>query len=146
MIGHNHPSRKRKGAMIESAVKYIESIPDEMIGTLTAEDVAAELDTNLEQLSIICKKVKKITLPGFIRRERLHRAFFNLDDRRITSIPQLSKLLKFASVKKFEKEFEKYYGLPPTRFQELKEKVMALNAKQGYKPLEEVAQQLREIV
>ena len=135
----------KDGMIIHEAVTYIEAIQDEKIATLTPEAVATALNMNLNYLSDLFRNIEKISLPDFIRRERLHRAFFLLDEGRVTSISELAKLLRFAD-EEFEKEFERYYRVKPGMFQYLKKIIIFLNKIQGTKPLEEIVCQLKEIL
>lgn len=138
-------SRKSKASMVARAVKYILSANLEKIKTLTAEDVAAEVDKNLMFLSFIFRIVQKISIANFILREKLYRAYEILENDQEISILKLSDKLGFPEAELFEEEFEKYYAIKPILFQELKGRKKNFGKKK-IKSFNTLFEQLREVV
>jgi len=111
--------RKKTVTAIERAAEYIVSIKHEKIKTLTAEDVAAEVDKNLMFLSFVFKIEKKLSIANFIHREKLHRAYEILRKDQDISTLELSEKLGFTDAEVFEEEFEKQHAIKPVRFQNI---------------------------
>ena len=106
----------------EPAVVYILSRKDEDIRNLNAEGVAAAIQTNLDQLTPVFEKDQKISIPDFIEREKMHRAYFILHKGIDAAIPELSKRFGFASTAEFEKKFEEYVCVKPGKYKEFAKK------------------------
>ena len=138
--------------MIERAVEYILSMGDETIGNLTAADVAAKVEKNLRFFSLVFVIVQKISIANFIHREKLHRAYYILENDYDISILKLAENLGFTEAEVFEAEFEKYYAITPVKFQDLREKNRDSDEtkykprKNNFKRLDEFFEQRRDIV
>jgi AraC-like DNA-binding protein len=120
--GWENMSRKKvleKENLTEPAIAYILTRKDEDIRNLKAEDLAASLKIDLDQLSALFEKEQKISIPVFIEREKICRAYFVLHKGLDIAIPELSERLGFASSALFEKSFEKYIFIKPGKYKEL---------------------------
>jgi AraC-like DNA-binding protein len=106
----------------QKAVEYILAITDNEIKNLTANDVAAAINKNIFLLSKTFKKVQKISLSEFIKREKIQRAFYILNTDRKISIIDLSERLGFAAPGQFEKEFQDYFCINPGDYQKIRKK------------------------
>ena len=123
VIEHNYKGGKeKKESLVEQAVAYIIPLKDEDIRNLTAGGVAAAIQTDLKQLAPAFEKDQKISIPGFIEREKLYRAYFALNKGIDIAIPELSERLGFASVAEFEKEFENYIFVKPDKYKKFVKK------------------------
>ncbi|MFC2155933.1 hypothetical protein ACFLRB_05545 [Acidobacteriota bacterium] len=123
IIEHDYKEGKeKKESLIEQAVAYIIPLKDEEIRNLTAEGVAAAIQTDLKQLAPAFEKDQKISIPGFIKREKVYRAYFALNKGIDIAIPELSERLGFASIDEFEKEFENNIFVKPGEYKEFVKK------------------------
>ena len=111
-------------SLVERAVAYIFSLRNEEIRILTAEDLAAAIQTGLNELAPVFEKDQKISIPGFIKREKVYRAYFILHKGIDISIPELSERLGFASTAEFEEAFETYILVKPGKYKEIVRKKM----------------------
>lgn len=109
-----------KSSIAERAVSLILSISNEGIKHLKIDDIAEALNKNKKWLALIFKREQKISIPAFIRREKLHRAFYILDKDFSISIPDLSEKLGFISPSQFEKAFDEYHCILPGKYQAIK--------------------------
>ena len=124
-LDHNYKERKEeKESLIEKAIAYIIPLKDEEIRNLTAGDVAAAIQTGLDELAPVFEKDQKISIPGFIKREKVYRAYFALNKGIDIAVPELSERLGFASVAEFEEAFETYILVKPGKYKEIVRKKM----------------------
>jgi AraC-like DNA-binding protein len=122
-IKHAYKETKKKRENItDQAVAFILSGKDEEIRNLTAGDVAAAIQSGLKQLAPVFEKEQKISLPGFIEREKIYRAYFLLNKGMDIAIPELSERLGFASTSDFEKKFEEYVFVKPGEYKKFVKK------------------------
>ena len=92
--------------------------------------MAAAIQTDLKQLAPAFEKEQKISIPGFIKREKLYRAYFFLNKEIDIAIPELSKQLGFASTAEFENEFKNYVFVKPEEYKEFVKKKKARESAQ----------------
>ena len=138
-LDHNYKKGKEKiESLVERAVAYIFSLRDEEIRKLTAEGVAVAIQTGLDQLDPVFEKDQKISIPVFIEREKVYRAYFTINKLLDVEIPELSEQLGFASTAEFEEAFETYILVKPGKYKEIvkKRKTGELEP-QSTEPLEE---------
>ena len=105
--------------LTEQAASYIFSLRDEELQNLDSRDVAAAIQTDLNQLVPVFEKDQKTSIPNFIEREKVYRAYFLLNKGIDITIPELAKRLGFATIVEFEKSFEKYICIKPGKYKEL---------------------------
>lgn len=113
----------RRKKVSDLAVEYILTRNLEDLKELTIEKIAKAIGVNRLYLSLIFMIDQRITIPGFIMREKLHEAFFIIEKDKKKSIEELSKELGFLKVEDFDVEFEKYYAIKPVRFREIRNEI-----------------------
>jgi AraC-like DNA-binding protein len=111
--------RKRWEKMTDSAVVYILNLPDEGMKNLSDEKVAAAVCINKASLSKAFRHTLRISLTGFIKRERLYRALFTLETEPQMKINDLADRLGFSLNGGFEKEFEAFFLITPQKYKKL---------------------------
>ena len=114
----NRINVKKTPDYVKRAIEFIISRKDEEIKNLKPKDVAKAVNININLLSSLFEQKQNISISGFIRREKIHIAYFTLEKNQDVLIPELSERLGFKTLQKFEKEFEKYYDVSPGRFKE----------------------------
>jgi len=102
----------------QRAVDLILTMTEKEIKDLKPEDVAKAVNIDIDKLSRLFKKKQKMSLSAFIRREKLHTAYFIIEKNQDVLIPELSKRLGFKTPRIFENHFKKYYAALPGKFKE----------------------------
>jgi AraC-like DNA-binding protein len=113
----------KKRTIAERAVEEILSTSNEGIKNLDSKEIAAVLKVNKILLSRLFRKDQKMSITGFIQREKIHRAFFIIEKDFSISIPELSERLGFGSPGQFEKAFFDYFCVLPGKYQALKKEL-----------------------
>jgi len=111
---------KKKRDISEQAVEFILSQKTEELKNLTEEKISRIIGIELSHLSRRFSKDQKITIPGFILREKLYRAYFILNKGPEKTVDSLSRELGFLQVEDFSNEFEKFFAITPDRYRDLK--------------------------
>ena len=109
-----------KSSIAERAAEFIILHDTEGLKLLKIDDIAEALSKNKKWLALLFKIEQKISIPAFIKREKLHRAFYILEKDFSIPIPELSKILGFASPGQFEKAFDDFFCILPEKYQALK--------------------------
>lgn len=112
--------RKKKNS--ERVVEFILTRKIEDLKDLTVGKVAKSIGVNRFYLSLKFIIDQKITLPKFILREKMHEAYFILEENKKRSVDELSEELGFSKVEDFNIEFEKYFAIAPKKYRDLREK------------------------
>jgi AraC-like DNA-binding protein len=113
----------KKKTISERAVEYILTRNLADLKGLTAEKIAESICVNRFYLSLIFMIDRKITITGFIKREKLHEAYFILEEDSKKSIDELSKELGFLKVEDFDVEFEKYFAVNPGKLKAIRKNI-----------------------
>lgn len=111
-----------KLTIAERAVEFILTISAEGLKHLTIDDISEALKTNKKWLALLFKREQKISIPAFIKKEKLHRASYILEKDFTISIPELSEKLGFDSPYQFEKAFDDFFCILPGKYQALRKK------------------------
>jgi AraC-like DNA-binding protein len=101
------------------AVEFILSLKTEELKSLTEEKISQTIGIELSDLSPRFKIDQKMTIPGFILREKLYRAYFLIKKGSDKTIDALSRELGFLQVEDFSNEFEKFFAITPDRYRDL---------------------------
>lgn len=108
--------------MADAAVVVILNCPDEGVKDLSADNVSAAVQSQQSLLDKAFRRTLRISLTGFIKREKLYRALFALETEPLITIEDLAKRLGFTAGKAFEKEFEGFFLVAPQKYKELVKK------------------------
>jgi AraC-like DNA-binding protein len=109
----------------EKAVEFILSRKTDELGKLTEEKIAQSIGTKISNLSCSFKVDQKITIPDFILREKLYRAYLILREGSKKTIAELSDELGFVKVEDFNIEFENYFAITPKNYKDLRRNLCA---------------------
>lgn len=112
-----------KKKVSECAVEYILTRDLDDLKELTVEKIAKNIGINKLYLSLMFIIDQRITIPGFIVREKLHEAYFILEGCKKKKVVELSKELGFQDTEEFNMEFEKYFAIKPEEFKDIKSKI-----------------------
>ena len=115
----NTGKSKKWEKMTDAAVVYILNLPDEGMKDLSAESAAAAVRLDKCSLTKAFRRILRISLTGFIKREKLYRALFTLETESHIRIGDLAKRLGFAARDGFEREFEDFFLIAPQKYKEL---------------------------
>ena len=112
--------KMKEGEISEKAVEIILTCRVEDLQNLTNTEIAKLIGVNRQLLNRSFKSDQGITLPDFILREKIQRAYFFLIENPGISIAGLSGKLGFPNVEDFYNEFEKYFAINPGKFRAIK--------------------------
>lgn len=116
-------SSKRKSLqeknITENAAAYILSITDHEIKRLRGKDTAEALHIERDLLNGLFKKNLRLSLAGFIQREKLYRAISALENEPDISIKSLAERLGFPTLHDFKKAFAALILMSPGRYKKL---------------------------
>ena len=104
----------------DRAVEFILTRRIEELKNLTVEKIAQRIGVNRFYLSLSFLIGRKISLPNFILREKMHEAFFILEKDQRIPLDELSRKLGFMRFEDFNMEFEKYFAISPGRFRDIR--------------------------
>lgn len=107
----------------EIAVEFILSQNTGELKNLTEDIVAKSIGVNSSCLSRKFERIQKMTIPDFILREKLYRAYFILKEGSDKTIDLLSTELGFLKIEDFNIEFEKYFAITPKSYMDLRRNV-----------------------
>ena len=108
---------KEKVTDSDRAACFIVSRRIEQLKTLRPIDVAFELNVNINRLSYIFKKERKISLSNFIEKARLNESVLIINKNPDISIEELCKTVGF-SKKKLNNLFERNYFVGVEKYKE----------------------------
>jgi AraC-like DNA-binding protein len=104
----------------EQAIVFILTRNNDELKNLTEVEIANNIGVDSFLLSNRFKKDQKISLPDFILREKLYRAYFILRKNDEKSVDELSRELGFSNVDDFDSEFEKFFAISPNVYKEIR--------------------------
>jgi AraC-like DNA-binding protein len=104
----------------DQVVEYILTRNIDELGTLSQEKIADILGKDPTYLEGEFKRSQKISIPGFILREKMHRTVFLLEKQEDINFQELSRKLGFITVDHFVREFKNYLAIDPHKYKELK--------------------------
>lgn len=110
----------KKKKLSERAVDFILSLETEELKNLTELKVAKRIGANRSYLSHSFKSNQNISLSEFVKREKIHRALFVLENDYEKSIDELSNELGFLRVRDFIMEFKNLVAIEPDKYRELR--------------------------
>jgi AraC-like DNA-binding protein len=102
------------------AVEFILSRELENLGSLTEATIAQSIGVIISYLMRKFKEEHKITLYGFITREKIHTAISILEKHQEVPVDELAEKLGFLKVNRFIREFRDYVGVDPLTYRKLK--------------------------
>lgn len=102
------------------AVEFILSRKLEDLGSLTEASIAQCIGVSISYLLRKFKEEHKITLCGFITREKIHTAISILEKHQEVSVDELAVKLGFLKVSRFIRAFRNYVGVDPLTYRKLK--------------------------
>lgn len=111
IIRTEHFKDAMQGYLIEQVRSYI---LDHLEQKLVVEDIAARFHYSRARLSTIFKATTGMSINEYITSERMHRAKFLLQEKKL-SIAEISELLGY-SPQYFTNKFRKQFGCPPSKF------------------------------
>jgi two-component system response regulator YesN len=104
----------------DQVVRFVMTLPDEMLAGLTVSKLAYHFEIDRSKLSREFKKQKKMTLDKFLTKEKMFRAAFMLVTDENATIKEVSQRLGFCTCDYFIRVFRDYFGTVPGRYKELK--------------------------
>jgi len=113
----------RRKKIPERAVDFILSRKDEDLKGIKVHEVARKIKANRSYLSRAFKKEQRLSITGFISREKVYRALFILDKDQQKPIEELSQELGFPHIEDFILEFKKHIAIDPVRYRDIKKQV-----------------------
>ena len=111
---------KNNSSISDQVAEYILTRNIDELGTLSQEKIADMMGQDLAYLARKFKRSQKISIPGFILREKMHRTVFLLEKEEEINFQELSRKLGFITVDHFVREFKSYLAIDPYRYKELK--------------------------
>lgn len=102
------------------AVEFILTRDISELSTLSLASVASHLKVDSPLLAQEFLKDQKMSMDGFILREKMHRAALILETATLPLIDQLSLSLGFSNTEAFILEFEGYLAVDPAKYWALK--------------------------
>jgi AraC-like DNA-binding protein len=103
-------------SLCSQVVQFILSRDRQELATLDEKKIAGIFGVKRSRLSREFKAAQKVDLDRFILKERLHRAFFMIEEDREVSGRELSVQLGFAQFKSFCREFKNLFLIDPDRY------------------------------
>lgn len=110
----------RRKKIPERAVDFILSSKNEDLRDIKVHEVARKIKANRSYLSRAFKKEQRLSITGFISREKVYRALFILDKDQQKPIEELSQELGFNRIEDFVLEFKKHIAIDPVRYRDIK--------------------------
>jgi AraC-like DNA-binding protein len=100
-------------------VEFILTRKPEELSILTGQKIAAALGLDLLNLTRAFESGQHISLDRFIVREKMYRAFFQIEKNHGITIEELAKKMGFLQTGEFAKEFETLFFIDPGKYKEL---------------------------
>lgn len=101
-------------------VKFVLTRKDEELARLDEKKVAEIFCVELSKLKQAFKNDMNLSINKFIKREKVYRAVFAIEQNRVISTQSLSKKLGFPRLSHFSREFKKMMLIDPDRYIHLK--------------------------
>jgi len=103
----------------DRVVEYVLSRKINELGTLTVENIAANLKINRSHLSRTFKNEKNFTIEEFVFKIKIIRAASMLKDDVEMTIKEIARKLGFSRCDYFIRIFKRYFGTTPAKYRDL---------------------------
>jgi AraC-like DNA-binding protein len=109
-------------SLCRQVVEFILSRDRRELAALDEKKIAGIFGVRRSHLSREFEATQKMALDKFILKERLHRAFFMIEEDQEVSGRELSEKLGFAKFRNFSREFKNLFLIDPDRYIHLRRK------------------------